>query len=890
MAQKIVIAEIDVNIDALIKSTSTLKKEIDAIKQEQKELANAGDTSSKQFVKNAADLKVLGQAYNSNIKAISENTQAIADQTQRTELLNQVIGAEVTSIKEARAQNQLLNKLRNETNVTTDEGRQELEKLNAQLDRNNAFIKDNADAYLKQKINVGNYTESIKEAFSELNIFNGGLGGFIQRSQEAGGVGNLLGASLKGAATSFLGLAKASLAFIATPIGAVLALLVGAFALIKNAMDRSEDATNKLKISFSAITGVFNTVLKALEPLGEFLIDGIVMGFEKTLEVAEKARVALAEFLDFLGFEDGAKAVLDFNDAINEGTANARALATAEAELEKAQRQSRLTQLQYQKDAEKLRQQRDDESNSISERIALNDQLGLVLQQQLAEELRIAEQALIVANLRIEAEGQTKETLDEQSKALTEIADIQERITGQESEQLSNLNSLRREAAAQAKEIADKAIAEQESQIELFIQQQGVRARTLREQLDLDSEIAQKRIEVLKAELKNRNITQTEFDAELLAIQNELLQSRAELISDEAQRELDAYIQANQSKIDSDLFFSQQSLEVEQTRLNGIAEQRRLFAEQQLEAGVINQTEFNDAINQINEENRIALEEQQKQRDEAQNEKDLIDLENKRIADDELNENNFALEAERLERQRLLEVEAANKTGADLDAINKKYASFRTTLERQVQDARIQANQQSFNAIAGLLGQESQLGKLAAIAAIINSTVTESTKAFNTASVLAANPLTAPLAANATIQGGIIIATGAANVARTVVPKLEQGGIVGVGGKRHSQGGTKFYGDDGSMFEAEKGEGIGVLNRGAYASFLDFNNRFGSGGTTRAGFAEGGGIITRAIPSQNESQLEFLQAIQNLPTPVVTVEDIRAGNQSYVEVMEGGNV
>lgn len=868
MAQKIVIAEIDVNIDALIKSTSTLKKEIDAIKQEQKELANAGDTSSKQFVKNAADLKVLGQAYNSNIKAISENTQAIADQTQRTELLNQVIGAEVTSIKEARAQNQLLNKLRNETNVTTDEGRQELEKLNAQLDRNNAFIKDNADAYLKQKINVGNYTENIKEAFSELNIFNGGLGGFIQRSQEAGGVGNLLGTSLKGAATGFLGLAKASLAFIATPIGAVLALLVGAFALIKNAMNRSEDATNKLKISFSAITGIFNTVLKALEPLGEFLIDGIVMGFEKTLEVAEKARVALAGFLDFLGFEDGAKAVLDFNDAINEGIANAQALATAEAELEKAQRQSRLTQLQYQKDAEKLRQQRDDESNSISERIALNDQLGLVLQQQLAEELRIAEQALIVANLRIEAEGQTKETLDEQSKALTEIADIQERITGQESEQLSNLNSLRREAAAQAKEAAQNRIELAENELELLREQRRFNEQNLEEA----KFFADEEIKIFRQKLKDRLLSETEFQTEKLRIENDLKQKQIEADEQELQRIKDF----DQRKKDLEN-------ELELLRTQDAEEKAILKAQQDFE-------------------------------------KQVLELENLKLTEQQKTDLLVLIEQERdLVLSELRQGFLDKRVEAELEANKKLTESDQLTVQVRQQLAQILTN-----TLSNLLGQSlgAKLASIAIEAAIAAGLVKlESAEASGrvsaniaaaNAAAIAASPLTfgQPFVGVNTAQGAVLqtgIATSAAQSISRILAgaaikgigtiasgvgnrKLEQGGIVGVGGKRHSQGGTKFYGEDGSMFEAEKGEGIGVLNRGAYASFLDFNNRFGSGGTTRAGFAEGGGIITRAMPSQNESQLELLQAIQNLPTPVVTVEDIRAGNQSYVEVMEGGNV
>ena len=121
--------------------------------------------------------------------------------------------------------------------------------------------------------------------------------------------------------------------------------------------------------------------------------------------------------------------------------------------------------MQYQKEAEKFRQIRDDENRSIAERIKANDDLGATLKRQLKDELAIAQTALKVANLRIKAEGSTKATLDAQADALTQIADIQERITGQESEQLANRVSLQKEAAEKVKKIqedqkarADKAL------------------------------------------------------------------------------------------------------------------------------------------------------------------------------------------------------------------------------------------------------------------------------------------------------------------------------------------------------------------------------------------------------------------------------------------------
>src|SRR5690606_18219221 len=130
---------------------------------------------------------------------------------------------------------------------------------------------------------------------------------------------------------------------------------------------------------------------------------------------------------------------------------------------------------------------------------------------------------------------------------------------------------------------ADQAIKDQEEQLELFIQQQGRRAKTLQEQLNVAQEVYKREVEILEANLKNRNISQTKYDSELLKLKNDLVQKQAEVTIDNAQRELDEYIASNQSKIDSDVFFSEESLRIEQERLNNIAEARREFAQKQLE-------------------------------------------------------------------------------------------------------------------------------------------------------------------------------------------------------------------------------------------------------------------------------------------------------------------
>lgn len=864
MASKIIIAELDIDVNALVKNTTELKAEIDRLKQAQKELTQAGETASKEFVQNAADLKTLSSAYNANVKAISDSTQAQADQANQSKLVALALDTEAQSIKEAREQNALLNRLRNETNVSTAEGKAQLDALNQKLNQNNDFIKENADAYLQQKINIGNYKDSIKEAFNELNIFNGGIGGFIERSQEAGGAGTLLTTSLKGAAQGFLGLVKSSLAFIATPIGAILAAIVLAFSLVKNAMNRSEEATNKITKIFTIFSGIVNKLLKALEPLGEFLIDVIVLHFELVGKAADKALSIIGDGLELLGFDDAAKSVKGFQNEMKTAAKEASALADAEAKLEKQQRLSQKVQLDYQKQAEKLRQVRDDENLSIQERIKANDELGAVLKKQLNEELKIAQLALQVANARLKAEGQTKENLDAQAEALTTISDIQERITGQESEQLQNRVSLQKEAAEKAKEIREKqiqdAIDKSRQEIDLFIAQQGFRKKSTEEEYKFNKQIYDKELADLNLRYKNGKISKLEFEAEKLNLSTDYAKKNADLLTAEGERELE--IIKNNAKLSLDAKL-QAELEYQALRL---------------EQGIVNEQQYQDEITRIQNEYEQMRLDKRLADEQAERDRKAIDLENKR-ANDQLT---FEQDAEIQKEQNALKLQeellAAEKSGADTNLIKQKYATLDKQIDKSVQDNKINLYSQAFGAISSIFGEQSKIGKAFAI---YQGTI-DTYQAVNKALASAPPPFNYVLATAVGVQG-------VRNVAKIAGAKFEKGGIQEIGGKRHSAGGTKFYGEDGTTFEAEAGEGIGILNRSAFSTFMDFNNRFGSGSSS-SGFFAGGGIITQGVKNESINIDSVVEAIASIPPPVVAVEEIQRIGNRFVNVQNTANL
>lgn len=856
MAKEIKIAELSIDTKQLLTSLKDTKASIEALTNTQKALKASGEQNTEAFIKNEASLKSLKGEYNNQIKVLQATTDANSKLTSE-------LAKEITSVDAAAKNNKALKTVRNQLNTETVEGAKALNEINEKIDKNNDYIKENASALEQQKINIGDYKNGIKDAFNELNIFNGGLSGFIGRSNEAGGAGNLIKTSLGGMAKGFLGLAKASLAFIATPIGAVLAAIVGAFALVKNAMNRSEDSTNKIKKAFSAFSGIVKGVLKVLEPVGKFLIDGLVKGFELVEKGVFKAMNGIASGLKLLGFDDAAKSFQNFTNELENSSKSSKALADAEAQLTKIQRTQGKVQLDAQKEAEKLRQIRDDETKTMAERIKANEDLGESLQKQLAAELAIANKALEVAKLRLLADGESNEALDAQAAALTTISDIQERITGQESEQLVNKVALYKEAGEKAKENAQKAIDAQQAELDKYIESQGIKKKTLQEQLDFQNTLFDKEKALLDKQLKNKLISQTQYDTEILKLQNGLAQTKADLAVENAQKELTVYIDNNLSKLDSDKFFTEQALIEEQARLDGIAEKRKEFEATQLAEGIINKTEYDAAIKAIDDETKAEKDENDKARKEAQKTADAIDRENRIAINSEFAEYDLNTQLENLENAKRQELENAEKTGADKKLIEEKYADAEKKIKQNVTDAKLEMSSTLLSGLSNLLGKESAAGKAAAVAQATIDTYLGANKAIAT--------YPPPFGQ---IAAGITIATGLLNVKKilaTKPPKIDKAerGVL-LSGARHSEGGIHI--------EAEDGEAI--INRKSTSKYLPLLSAINQSEGGVPFMASGGIAGSVKAPSSlidyDTLAAKMSAANASLPAPVVSVNEINS--------------
>lgn len=239
--------------------------------------------------------------------------------------------------------------------------------------------------------------------------------------------------------------------------------------------------------------GIFNDPVQAIKDFGVAIYENIVERFNSLLDTLgylasavkkvfsrdfagalEDVKSAGKESLDVLtgvdnSFEKTVETVTKATKSIVAYAKSTYAAAESNVELQKSAElgiaQNRIILEQYDRQAERLRQIRDDEQKTIAERIAANEKLGEVLDEQ--ERLMIANADAVI----LAAQAQyNKNANDENQIALLEARAEKEgilaQIEGFRSEQLMNLNSLERESLDIQKEVTEAKIALQMQELD----------------------------------------------------------------------------------------------------------------------------------------------------------------------------------------------------------------------------------------------------------------------------------------------------------------------------------------------------------------------------------------------------------------------------------------
>ena len=184
--------------------------------------------------------------------------------------------------------------------------------------------------------------------------------------------------------------------------------------------------------------GEFSEAFDSVKDAGKESIDiitGVDNSVDKITETATNASKAFKEY---------AKSTID--------TATTMVELRKESELAAVKVQGLIED--YDRQAEKLRQVRDDETKTFEERIAANEELGRVLKEQEEEMLKLIDIRIREAELDV-AKNNSIENQVKLQEALNEKKAVEAQITGFQSEQLVNQVSLQKEQTQVAMENAE---------------------------------------------------------------------------------------------------------------------------------------------------------------------------------------------------------------------------------------------------------------------------------------------------------------------------------------------------------------------------------------------------------------------------------------------------
>jgi hypothetical protein len=761
----------DADVKNSVNNIANARKAIDALNDANKKLVAQGEKNSKAYVENQEQIKKLNTEVSQNSKIVQANTQAVA---------NNVVN--IDALKKA---NKELLIERNKVDVTTEEGKKKISELNDQYDKNSAIIADNSTKVEKQRFNIGNYQSALSSISPTLGSFAGQLGSATTASG--------------GLTSGLFGMVKASIAFVATPIGAIIAALVLAFKALQTFITGSTegmDAFEQVTAGVSAVIAVAtDRVVALVGAIGKFLsgdfsggLDGIKDSFSGIGdEIAREVDLAVQLQKAIQDLEDRE---VDYEIATSK-SANAikkLVLESKNRSLTESQRQAKLKQ------ALDLEAKQTEELNKIkTESLRISNQQALQInavsdalkaqggvtkkagesesdyQKRLGEAIIATGKVLDDQRDKVKdgiialnnAEGESlnfQEKIQNQADALAEKAEAKRQKLADDAEKRAQKERERLEKLAEEqKKIDDRQLAAA-NELDLFeLAQEAKRAQTIEKRVAI--EIA---AEQLKSQQLLANQELTESERQLIVAQSEaaILEIKAKGYADQKQQAADAL---------------SGELEAYHEYVQGlINEEKERFL-----SGETSKADYDQAIADLQ----------------------LAALETDLAIKTQFGEDDVALQG------RITDAKIAQK-------------QFETDTINALEKAKVDAVQNTLGQIAGLFNKNSAAFKALASAQALIQTYQSAQAVFTGMTSSIPGPIGIVLG----IAGAAAaVISGLANVAKinsTKVPKLEDGGMIDIGGNRHSSGGEDVHVGGKLVANVEQGEKMIVLNRRASQSPL----------------------------------------------------------------------
>nr|DAV08269.1 MAG TPA: tail length tape measure protein [Caudoviricetes sp.] len=491
----------------------------------------------------------------------------------------------------------------------------------------------------------------------------------------------------------------------------------------------------------------------------------------------------------------------------------------------------------------------------------------------LAEDRNGLEQELL--NLKFASNDTSDADRAELAKKKAELAEQAAARIEAITTQNNKVNTIRKaandQANAQAKEAADKARAHLEEQlkwqkeaVEEYVKTNSAVAKSLQERLAIEKKGMKDRLDILEIEKTKGLIKQREYEKEKKEIGREFLKTKVELSIEAVKKEAEQYETLNAMKFATELALQDA---VYQKKVEALEKEKQLkqeahdwdykAEEEHQERLQELKLDFDGKKREI--ETQTANEDAEKrkaQRDEDNAMRDL-DFQERLLVMQEQNASKFDIEQEQIRQNyekekgeldellssKQISQEEYNKKSVIL---TKKKTQDELKLEKAKEEAKLSLAQSVFGGLKSLAGEQSALGKAAAIAEATINTYLGVSKAISQGLPMGA------------VMAAITLATGMMNVAKIASTdvKYEKGGLLK--GNSHSEGGIPFTVAGRGGFEAEGGEYI--VNKRATAMYfpvLEAINRSAGYGNYNPVYMAAGGVI-KQVPIQSEiKELKF---------------------------------
>lgn len=666
-----------------------------------------------------------------------------------------------------------------------------------------------------------------------------------------GSLGGLTGATgmmVKGMSGGIASVKAFNAALMANPfiaIASVILLIIGHLGKLK---EKNEELATGLKTLFAPV---------------QFLVT----------QIADAVAAFLAQLVKGLNWlYDAQVKVLDMLGLLPKGFAKAReeikGMAQAERDLYNAETDSILVLAKLKKEAEQAKLLAADQTKSVKERkAALEDALRI------SKEMEEVEVGLAEAKFeQIKKANGLSYTMDEERRRQVEHEAAMEEKRAQYASQRKELEGQFTgftKSENDKRDAANKAAAENRAAANKKAAEDAEKAK-----VDAEKAAAEKAKAIQAEVLKSYEQGITELQLQI--------------------RERNIGIIDKQKAIEDQNEINQAILEKERFRL---------------QEGLINQQEFDNTKYEM----QVALQERiyalEQEKAAQKREAEAMDAENRRTIAEQKITNEYELRQMQLDAQYAQEMANAEKIGADTSLIEEKYNELKEKNRAAQLNAQLGMAADTAGQMSNLLGQESEAGKIFAVAQATMNTYLGASKAIAQGGIWGV------------AQAAIVIAAGLKQVAsimkvkddvpktKTNVKKFAKGGTVS--GAPHSQGGVTFTGSNGQQFEAEGGENMYILNKSASRAInalSALNQQYGGRSFGRSNaykYAQGGGFdvlstssfttINRQM-SQNKVDLSdktinaiaaaFVEGVENAPNPVVSVQEINEVSQNMVFIRE----